>query len=274
MFGFVEQFVHHPMFKLILIIGVGLFIMGTVARFGLRSVKALSCGIYDVSIILFVFLISLCTYGVESAEDVGQQIFSSLMPQLFGPVFDLTDAMDGVNGFGGSLITLLYRAGMIFVLALIIEVLETVTDIMKTKSTFIFWWLSEATTTVIAVFLFSVIKQQLEKSVSTEKLEIIVAGMFLLIILVTIVSGILSVFGPLGFLLEYSFTTKFLTSLVTTLLVFVLAMLVSGMGWLDEIRNFNLQYTFGLPAETLFGLSGLLCVLWLLWYVLCHALRE
>lgn len=274
MIGLIEQFVTHPMFKIILILGVGLFIIGGIGRFGLHSIKALSCGIYDVSIILFIFLLSLCAYGVDSAEDAGQQIFSSLMPDVFGPVFDLTDAIHGMNGFSDSIIALLYRVGMIFILAIIIEIMETVTDIMRIKSTFMLWWFSEATTTVVAVFAFSAIKRLLESYVPREKLEMTVAGIFALIILCTIISGILSVFGPLGFLLDFSFTTKFLTSLVTSLIVFIFALLISGMGWIEEIKAFNIQYTMGLPAETLFGLSGLLCLLWLLWYVLCRALRA
>lgn len=270
--GAISDFVTSPLFRLLFGAGALLLILGVVMHFGFRSAVALGYGVYDMMVIVFLFALSVCAKGI-SADPNGlvNQLFAQFYPKWIQPIGDMLDVH---NRVGIGILQFLYEAGKLMILAMVIEGLERLFDLLRGLRKGIWvWWLSEASISVLGVFLLSIIWEKLEQGFA-QQLQYIVAGFFVVCVVAVVILGLLAVFGPLFNLLGSQLFGFILTSLVIVLLTVVFALVISATGLISTVDAFVQNAMHAASTQSLMMACGTLLLLWLIWYVMYRLLRD
>ena len=269
----INAFVLNPVFRLLFCIGAGMLILGIIMHFGLNSVVALGYGVYDMMVIIFIFAISIGIFGIDSGtNDFVNDLFTSFYPNWLDPIVDMFDVNSKASLDFGKL---LYQAGKLTILAVVIEFLERLCGLMrKIWNGFWGWWLGESVITVFGVFLVNLIWTKLERSIPQSQLHFIVSALFVIDLVIVLVLGLCAVFGPLFAILDSEIYGFFLTTLVIVVLTVILAMIMGVTGTMSKIDAFVQNELYGSSAQALLTAAGTLFLLWIIWYVLFRLLRD
>ncbi|MBR2528413.1 MAG: hypothetical protein IKE58_08095 [Blautia sp.] len=267
----ITQFVSsNPMFPTLLVTALVIFFLASVLRFAVRSVIALSCGVYNVMVIIAIFALSMIFSSIRVTGEIPQQLASSMMSQVFSPLLDLFGVY---TKSGWDIPVFLYEGGKLLVLAFIIEILERFFNLFGWRKNFFLWCLTEYVLAAAGAFGYYYAWKEIETRVPGERLKLTVTGIFVIAVLITVLSGFLSIFGPLGFLLDSMIYEFFLTAMVTTVATILLAMIVRAMDWMPKIADVIQSFTNVGSTEALISLGGLLLVVSLIWYALFRLVR-
>ena len=258
MIGFINNFVTSPWFKLLFFIGLLALVVGIVIRYGLNSVVALSYGIYNELILLFIFMMSLFCSNVHSLNDLFTQYLSSLMPDFFSPLLDTFSVETAVEPK-----QYVYQAALIFGLNLTIEILSFFFSFLNTKT--MFWSLSDVTTAVLAAFLYGVILK-----ISWFSNVMLIDSIFVAIIFITIGLGLRAKKGTiLGQIIE-----TLLSCMISTIITFLFFWFFTKIKLLTAINNFNSRFLNARTPYEFLIIIGTILVIVLLWGTVLKCLRH
>ena len=272
---FISAFVTNPFFRLFFGAAAVLFILGILMYFGFNSVTALNYGVYDMMIIVFLFALSIMAEGVSiSPNSAANAMFASFYPNLLSPLVDMFD----MNSSAGlDIWKLLYEAGKILMLAMIIELFETILDFLRAKFNRVWvWWLGEATVTVFSVFLFTFTWNWMEKHFQ-EQMQIVVPVLFIVVVILTIVLGLLSEFKGWNLLSDEFSGELFLYLLISLILVLatvVFAVIIAVFDLKKEMDAFFQNTMHAASAQAVAMTGGVLLMLIAFWYVLYKLVRD
>ncbi len=269
---FLSAFVTSPLFRFLFIACAVMLGLGIVMHFGFKSAVALGYGVYDMMVIIFLVALSIGMRGVSADPNaLVNQLFLQFYPKWIQP---MTDVIDLHNSAGLKIELLLYGAGKLLILAMVIELLEKLFSFLRNmwKNIWV-WWLGESAVAVLSVFLMSLIWEKLEQNFP-QQVHVVVIAIFVLTVLAVIILGLLSVFGPLGRLLSSELFGFFLTSLIIVVLTWVFAALIKALDLLPKFDAFVQNTLHAASTQALLVSCGTVLLVWVIWYVLYRLLRD